>query len=102
MSVFTIKINPVTGKSEWELQNEDYDYHQEIARSAFADMLHDTERVRHTLCSKFWNGDYKYRKDNRGIERKVVYDDLRTSQNSVWVILLFSDLEIQKCNSMGK
>ncbi|XP_069687860.1 protein arginine N-methyltransferase 7-like isoform X2 [Periplaneta americana] len=44
MSVFTIKVNPVTGKSEWELQNEDYDYHQEIARSAFADMLHDTER----------------------------------------------------------
>jgi protein arginine N-methyltransferase 7 len=47
MNVFTIKVNPVTGKSEWELQNEDYDYHQEIARSAFADMLHDTERVRH-------------------------------------------------------
>lgn len=44
MSVFTVKVNPVTGKSEWELQNEDYDYHQEIARSAFADMLHDTER----------------------------------------------------------
>ncbi|XP_021926754.1 protein arginine N-methyltransferase 7 isoform X2 [Zootermopsis nevadensis] len=44
MSVFTIKVNSVTGKSEWELQNEDYDYHQEIARSAFADMLHDTER----------------------------------------------------------
>lgn len=51
MSVFTSKINPVTGKSEWELQNEDYDYHQEIARSAFADMLHDTERVRRAhLC----------------------------------------------------
>jgi len=47
MSVFTARINPVTGKSEWELQNENYDYHQEIARSAFADMLHDTERVRH-------------------------------------------------------
>jgi protein arginine N-methyltransferase 7 len=45
MSVFTAKVNPVTGKSEWELQNEDYDYHQEIVRSAFADMLHDTERV---------------------------------------------------------
>lgn len=48
MSVFTIKVNSVTGKSEWELQNEDYDYHQEIARSAFADMLHDTERVSKT------------------------------------------------------
>lgn len=54
MSVFTAKTNPVTGKSEWELQNEDYDCHQEIARSAFADMLHDTERVRHVLtCVQF-------------------------------------------------
>lgn len=26
------------------MQDENYDYHQEIARSAFADMLHDTER----------------------------------------------------------
>lgn len=26
------------------MEDEDYDYHQEIARSAFADMLHDTER----------------------------------------------------------
>lgn len=44
MNVFTLKLNGVTGKYDWEEQHEDYDYHQEIARSAFADMLHDTER----------------------------------------------------------
>ncbi|CAG9856165.1 unnamed protein product [Phyllotreta striolata] len=44
MSVFVQKKNPITGTSDWVVQNEDYDYHQEVARSAFADMLHDTER----------------------------------------------------------
>ncbi|XP_055909924.1 protein arginine N-methyltransferase 7 [Eupeodes corollae] len=44
MSLFTQILNPITGKSEWESQTEDYDYHQEVARAAFADMLHDTER----------------------------------------------------------
>ncbi|CAN7991097.1 unnamed protein product [Ixodes hexagonus] len=44
MSVFTSLFNPITGKNEWELRPEEYDYHQEIARSSFADMLHDTER----------------------------------------------------------
>ncbi|XP_049874174.1 protein arginine N-methyltransferase 7 isoform X2 [Pectinophora gossypiella] len=44
MNVFTQKRNPITGATEWDMQHEDYDYHQEIARSAFADMLHDTER----------------------------------------------------------
>ncbi|XP_028158000.1 protein arginine N-methyltransferase 7 isoform X1 [Ostrinia furnacalis] len=44
MQVFTQKRNPLTGSTEWDVQHEDYDYHQEIARSAFADMLHDTER----------------------------------------------------------
>ncbi|CAK1544911.1 unnamed protein product [Leptosia nina] len=44
MQVFTQKRNPITGGTEWDIQNEDYDYHQEIARSAFADMLHDSER----------------------------------------------------------
>ena len=29
---------------EWKSQPEDYDYQQELARAAFADMLHDTER----------------------------------------------------------
>ncbi|XP_063244935.1 protein arginine N-methyltransferase 7 isoform X2 [Bacillus rossius redtenbacheri] len=45
-TVFTKKINPVTGKLEWVMQDENYDFHQEIARSAFADMLHDRERNR--------------------------------------------------------
>ncbi|KAK7504556.1 hypothetical protein BaRGS_00004042 [Batillaria attramentaria] len=41
---FVAHANPVTGKTEWVMQAEDYDYHQEIARSAYADMLHDIER----------------------------------------------------------
>lgn len=45
MSVFTKKLNLITGEYEWILHNDDYDFHQEIARSAFADMLHDKERV---------------------------------------------------------
>ncbi|XP_031348627.1 protein arginine N-methyltransferase 7-like isoform X1 [Photinus pyralis] len=44
MSVFTQKLNPILGESGWESQDEHYDFHQEIARSSFADMLHDTER----------------------------------------------------------
>lgn len=44
MNIFTQKLNPITGKCDWEVQDENYDYHQEVARSAFADMLHDTER----------------------------------------------------------
>ncbi|XP_064110806.1 protein arginine N-methyltransferase 7-like isoform X2 [Macrobrachium nipponense] len=44
MSVFTSQLNPITGKMEWELQPENYDFQQEVARSAYADMLHDQER----------------------------------------------------------
>lgn len=44
MSVFTNKANPITGKMEWEMHDDDYDFTQEIARSSYADMLHDTER----------------------------------------------------------
>ncbi|XP_013146881.1 PREDICTED: protein arginine N-methyltransferase 7 isoform X2 [Papilio polytes] len=44
MQVFTQNRNPITGSTDWELQPENYDYHQEIARSGFADMLHDKER----------------------------------------------------------
>lgn len=44
MSVFIQKLNPMTGVNDWVVQQEDYDYHQEVARSSFADMLHDTER----------------------------------------------------------
>lgn len=44
MNVFIQRINPLSGISDWVVQSEDYDYHQEVARSAFADMLHDSER----------------------------------------------------------
>lgn len=39
------KFNPATGMLEWELQKENYDYIQEVARAGFGDMLHDEERV---------------------------------------------------------
>jgi len=45
MSVFTQYVNPLTGLATWEKKDQDYDYHQEVARSSFADMLHDYERV---------------------------------------------------------
>lgn len=45
MSIFTQCLNPITGIASWEEKDEYYDYHQEVARSAFADMLHDHERV---------------------------------------------------------
>lgn len=44
-TILVSKFNPSTGKLEWDLQPEEYDYVQEIARSGFADMLHDEERV---------------------------------------------------------
>ena len=44
-SILIQKFNPITGALEWELQKENYDYLQEVARAAFADMLHDEERV---------------------------------------------------------
>ena len=43
--VFVQHRNPLTGKSQWKVLPEDYDYQQEVARAAFADMLHDSERV---------------------------------------------------------
>ena len=43
-NVFVQSLNPMLGKMEWKAQPEDYDYQQEIARAAFADMLHDSER----------------------------------------------------------
>lgn len=45
MSNFVQLLNPMTGMNEWKMVPEDYDYQQEVARAAFADMLHDTERV---------------------------------------------------------
>ncbi|XP_055342794.1 protein arginine N-methyltransferase 7-like isoform X2 [Paramacrobiotus metropolitanus] len=44
MSKFVTRLNVVSGKMEWGLLDDDYDYWQEIARSRYGDMLHDTER----------------------------------------------------------
>ncbi|CAG9089107.1 unnamed protein product [Plutella xylostella] len=42
--VFKQVRNPLTGSMDWDVQHEEYDTFQDIARAAFADMLHDTER----------------------------------------------------------
>uniref|UniRef100_A0A8B9Q7I4 Protein arginine N-methyltransferase n=1 Tax=Apteryx owenii TaxID=8824 RepID=A0A8B9Q7I4_APTOW len=44
MKTFCGRANPTTGSMEWFEEDEDYDYHQEIARSRYADMLHDKDR----------------------------------------------------------
>lgn len=45
MSTFTSRTNIITGNQEWVFVDDDhFDYQQELARSAFADMLHDHER----------------------------------------------------------
>jgi len=36
----------VSGQVEWVPMDDAFDYSQQIARSAYADMLHDTDRVR--------------------------------------------------------
>jgi hypothetical protein len=46
---FIQSLNPMTGQREWKMVPNDYDYQQEVARAAFADMLHDTERVKFIL-----------------------------------------------------
>uniref|UniRef100_A0A8C0GAP2 PRMT7 n=1 Tax=Chelonoidis abingdonii TaxID=106734 RepID=A0A8C0GAP2_CHEAB len=45
MKVFCGRANPTTGSVEWLEEDENYDYHQEIARSCYADMLHDKDRM---------------------------------------------------------
>ncbi|XP_073986199.1 arginine methyltransferase 7 isoform X2 [Rhodnius prolixus] len=44
IGTFVQKVNTLTGRMGWVLEDEYYDYHQEIARSMYADMLHDTDR----------------------------------------------------------
>ncbi|XP_075393667.1 protein arginine N-methyltransferase 7 isoform X2 [Tenrec ecaudatus] len=44
MKVFCGRANPTTGSVEWLEEDAQYDYHQEIARSSYADMLHDKDR----------------------------------------------------------
>uniref|UniRef100_A0A3P9N3X2 Protein arginine N-methyltransferase n=1 Tax=Poecilia reticulata TaxID=8081 RepID=A0A3P9N3X2_POERE len=44
MKTFCGRANPTTGATDWVEESEEYDYHQEIARSCYADMLHDHDR----------------------------------------------------------
>uniref|UniRef100_A0A672QUB8 Protein arginine N-methyltransferase 7 n=1 Tax=Sinocyclocheilus grahami TaxID=75366 RepID=A0A672QUB8_SINGR len=44
MKTFCGRANPTTGALDWVEESEEYDYHQEIARSGYADMLHDKDR----------------------------------------------------------
>ncbi|CAL8357582.1 unnamed protein product [Lota lota] len=44
MKTFCGRANPTTGALDWVEESEEYDYHQEIARSSYADMLHDNDR----------------------------------------------------------
>ena len=57
MSVFSQQLNPITGILEWGIMPKDYDYKQEVARSAYADMLHDKERVCGMLYVRGINGN---------------------------------------------
>ncbi|XP_012224136.1 protein arginine N-methyltransferase 7-like [Linepithema humile] len=64
MSIFTQNLNPLTGIATWEERDQYYDYHQEVARSAFADMLHDHERnekyyiaLKAAIDKKHWMGE---------------------------------------------
>uniref|UniRef100_UPI00358E46C4 protein arginine N-methyltransferase 7 isoform X1 n=2 Tax=Myxine glutinosa TaxID=7769 RepID=UPI00358E46C4 len=44
MQTFCGRVNPAKGSMDWVVEGQDYDYHQEIARSSYADMLHDDDR----------------------------------------------------------
>ncbi|XP_072242669.1 protein arginine N-methyltransferase 7 [Leuresthes tenuis] len=44
MKTFCGRANPTTGALDWVEESDEYDYHQEIARSCYADMLHDHDR----------------------------------------------------------
>ncbi|XP_056137721.1 protein arginine N-methyltransferase 7 [Lampris incognitus] len=44
MKTFCGRANPTTGALDWVEEGEEYDFHQEIARSCYADMLHDHDR----------------------------------------------------------
>lgn len=59
-AILVSKFNPNNGKLEWDLQPEEYDYVQEIARSGFADMLHDEERVFSFRVNRIHIRQYKF------------------------------------------
>ncbi len=39
------RLNALTGRLEWQVAGDDYEYHEEIFSSQYGDMVHDTERV---------------------------------------------------------
>lgn len=39
MSTFVSTMSPTTGKMEWVLEDDDYDYHQEVARLVLTKMF---------------------------------------------------------------
>lgn len=45
-SHFVQKYNPISGQIEWQTCPQDYDQWQSVARSAFADMVNDSDRNR--------------------------------------------------------
>lgn len=44
MKTFFGQRYPSAGDAEWEEETDEFDFHQEIARSSYADMLHDHDR----------------------------------------------------------
>ncbi|XP_063970018.1 protein arginine N-methyltransferase 7-like isoform X1 [Lytechinus pictus] len=67
------QVNPTTGALEWVVEDESYDYHQEIARSAYTDMLHDDERNK-----KYYEGIRRAISIIRGRGQKVRVLDIGT------------------------
>ena len=43
--MYAQKVNVVTGKQEWAVQGDDYEYSLDILRSQYSDMVRDLERV---------------------------------------------------------
>ena len=51
MSTFVSRTNPVTGKLDWIVQNEDYDFQQEVARQVLG-----VGKVGTCIVTPGWNG----------------------------------------------
>ncbi|CAB3408158.1 unnamed protein product [Caenorhabditis bovis] len=67
--MFLERVNAITGEREWVVAEENYDMAQELARSRFADMIHDYDR----------NENYK-----RGLE--TVISEKKKTQEKVHVL----------------
>uniref|UniRef100_A0A3B5ANT6 Protein arginine N-methyltransferase n=1 Tax=Stegastes partitus TaxID=144197 RepID=A0A3B5ANT6_9TELE len=73
MKTFCGRANPSTGALDWVEESEEYDYHQEIARSCYADMLHDHDRNQ-----KYYEGIRSAVSRVRARGQKVVVLDIGT------------------------